>query len=32
LLPDGCEVGDSDVVAEGFEVEFTSLGSCLVAR
>jgi len=26
LLPDCCEVGYSDVVAEGFEVEFSSLG------
>lgn len=31
LLPHGCEVGYSDVVAEGFEVEFASLGGSLVA-
>jgi hypothetical protein len=31
FLPDCCEVGDSDVVAEGFELEFSSLGCSLVA-
>ena len=32
MFPDGCEVGYSDVVGEGFEVEFSSLGSSPVAR
>lgn len=31
MFPDGCEVGDSDVVGEGLEVEFTSLGVPLAA-
>jgi hypothetical protein len=31
FFSDGCEVGYSDVVAEGFEVEFASLGCSLVA-
>ena len=31
FLPDVCEVCYSDVVGEGFEVEFSSLGSSLVA-
>ena len=31
MFSDGCEVGDSDVVGEGFEVEFSALGSWLVA-
>ena len=30
FFSDGCEVSDSDVVAEGFEVEFASLGCSLV--
>jgi len=31
FLPGCCEVGDSDVVAEGSEVEFASLGCSLAA-
>ena len=30
FFSDGCEVGYSDVVGEGFEVEFASLGCSLV--
>lgn len=31
FFPDGCEVGDSDVVVEGPDVEFTSLSFCFSA-
>ena len=31
VFSDVCEVGYSDVVAEGFEVEFSSLGGSVVA-
>lgn len=31
LFPDSCEVGHSNVVGDGFNVEFTFLGVSLVA-
>jgi len=31
FFSDRCEVGYSDVVAEGLEVEFSSLGCCFAA-